>query len=358
MSYNLNIIEKIRKYKQFFNDKSPGQILATICPYTFDIDYRAQGLAWKPLNMWDFEKQSKEFIEYHIKRLRYFTEYTKNLDSDYIPAISPGMGVGVHSAYYTGAEIVMGDETSWDHPVIKEWEDLDKLKIDEGNFWFRTLKEMVKFCVDACEGDFAVSTLSNSGPGDMANALRGNNLFYDLYDEPQKVQELFEKSTDAIIWLERELRNIAGMINGGVVTANMWFPGQAPYMSEDFADLCSAVLFREYGYKYTQKVIDAFGGAYIHHHAKGFHVHKELASLKNLKMLEISLDPNCSRPVDHLNELFEMNDGLPLMIRCSAQDVYEKIEYMKKGRLVIMLNVDSLEEGREVMKFIRRNSII
>lgn len=358
MSYNSGIIEKVKRYRQFFNDDSPGQILATICPYTFELDYEAQGLGWRPLHTWNFARQSREFMDYHIRRLRYFIEYTKDIDNDYIPAISPGLGVGVHSAYFSGGDVTMGDDTSWDRHVIGEWEDLGRLLPDEGNFWFRTLKDMVRHCVDECDGDYAVSTLSNSGPGDMANALRGNDLFYDLYDEPRKVHELFDKSADAIIWLERELRSIAGMVDGGTVTANMWFPGQAPYMSEDFTDLCAASFYREYGLKYTQKVIDAFGGAYIHHHAKGWHVHKDIAALKNLKMLEISLDPNCTRPVDHLNELFEMNDGLPLMIRCSAQDVYEKIESMKRGRLVIMLNIESIEEGREVMRFIRRNSKI
>lgn len=358
MSYNFNLNEKFKKYKQFFSDNSVGQILALICPYTFEIDYETHGLAWKPFSAWNYEKQSKDFVDYNIKRLKYFTDCTKELDNDYIPGFSPEVGIGVHSAYYSGHEVIMGDETSWDHPAIKDWQDMGKLKMDESNFWFRTLKDMVRYCVDVCDGDFTVSTLSNSGPGDMANALRGNDLFYDLYDEPQKVHELFDKSADAIIWLERELRKIIGTIDEGSIVANMWFPGKPLYLSEDFNDLCSAETYRKIGYRYTQKVIDAFGGAFIHHHAKGYHVHKEIASLQNLKMLEISLDPKCLRPVDHLNELFEMNNGIPLMIRCSAQDVYEKINDMKKGRIVIMLNVDSLEEGAEVMKFIRKNSII
>ncbi|NSW91029.1 MAG: hypothetical protein HPY74_10250 [Firmicutes bacterium] len=358
MSYNNYIMDRVEKYKQFFKDDTPGQILVIICPYTFEIDYEQWDLGSRPLNNWDFKKQAKEFMDYNIRRLRCFMEYTKDLDNDFIPAISPGMGVGVHSAYFSGAEVIMGYDTSWVHPVIREWSDIEKLKMDEYNPWFCILKEMIQYCVNTCEGDYVVSTLCNFGPGDMANALRGNDLFYDLYDNPQKVHELMDKSSDAIIWLEEELRKIAGMMEGGVVTANVWLPGQAPYISEDFTDLCSSKIFNEFGYKYTQKIINHFGGAYIHHHAKGYHVHKDIASLKNLKMLEISLDPNCLRPVDHLEELFEMNNGIPLMIRCSARDVYQEIEHMKKGRLVIMLNIDTIEEGRDVMKFIRKNSII
>jgi hypothetical protein len=46
------------------------------------------------------------------------------------------------------------------------------------------------------------------------------------------------------------------------------------------------------------------------------------------------------------------------MIRCHARDVYEHIGDLKRGRAVIMLNIDSLGEGRDAMRFIRRHSII
>jgi hypothetical protein len=109
---------------------------------------------------------------------------------------------------------------------------------------------------------------------------------------------------------------------------------------------------------HTQKLLDHFGSGYIHHHAKGRHIHSAVASLNKLKLLEISLDPNMPRPIDDLPSLFEEQNGLPLMIRCHAKDVFEKIEDLKRGRCVIMLNIDTLEEGREVMKLIRRNSKI
>jgi hypothetical protein len=182
------------------------------------------------------------------------------------------------------------------------------------------------------------------------------NGHYDIYDEPEQVHALMSKCAGAAIWLEKELRSIAGTVEGGTVTANMWFPGAAPYLSEDFTDLCSAASYRDIGMRHTQRILDEFGGAYIHHHGKGYHVHSEIARLRNLKTLEISLDPNGPKPVEHLDELFDLNGGVPLMIRCAAQDVYRHIDSMKKGRLVIMLNIDNLEEGRDVVKFIRRHS--
>jgi hypothetical protein len=358
MSYTRLIQERVSKYRQFLSDATPGQIMVNICPYTFEIDYACRDLQKKPFSSWDYDKQYRQFIERKADAVRYFMEYTKELDNDYIPAVSPDMGAGVNSGWFSGAEVIMGEDTSWVHPVILEWGDLGKLRVDESNRWVCLLKEMVRCSVDICDGGYVPGTFPHFGPGDMANALRGNELFYDIYDEPEMVHALMDKCADATIWLERELRRIAGTIEGGNVTANMWFPGPAPYLSEDFTDLCSADSFREFGFKYTQKMLDALGGAYIHHHAKGYHVHKEIAALKGLRTLEISLDPNGPKPAEHLEELFDLNGSVPLMIRCSAQDVYRHIEEMKKGRLVIMLNIDNLDEGREVMRFIRKNSRI
>jgi len=361
--YSRKIEELIKKYRQFFSDPSPGQILATICPYTFQIDYDAFGLPYRRLDSWDFDRQMKEFAETAVKSQLAFMDVTDGLDNDYVPAVSMNFGYGVNSSYFTGAKVIMGDDTSWARPVLTDWENLSNLKTDRNTYWFQKILEGYHYLKDLCGGgSILLSAFCNAGPGDMANAVRGDALFYDMYDEPDYVRLLMDKCADAAIWLEEELNGLIGQINGGAVTANVWFPGNAPYLSEDFNDLCSPELYREFGRVYTQRILDHFGGAYIHHHAKGRHIHGDIASLRQLHMLEISWDPNCPKPVDDLAGLFEIhNDGgknLPLMIRCRAEDVFEHIDELKRGRVVIMLNVDNLEQGKEVMRLIRKNSII
>lgn len=358
MNYNKNIQEKIRKYKKFFSDDTPGQILASISPYTFSIDYSPYGLKGKPLNEWNIKEEVCEYIDNEVAHLRAFMNYTKDLDNDFIPAVQGAYGIGLNSAYFSGADIIPGEDTSWVYPVINEWGDMDSLKMDKSNKWFQVLKQMTIRSVEVCYGDYVPATFPHFAPVDMANALRGNQLFYDFYDEPDKVHKLMDLSADAIIWLERELKAITKDVMGGSVVANMWIPGSAHFMSEDAADLCSAGIYREFCAPYTQKVINGLGGAYIHHHAKGVHIHGDIARLDGLKALEISWDPNCPRPIDHLEEIYELNKGLPLHTRCTAADVYEKIDIMKQGRLILMLDVTCLDESKRVMEFIRKHSRI
>ena len=360
MDYNNKLLALADKHKQFFADKQPGQILAIIPPYTFDIDYSAFGLPGRPLDSWDFN-DIRSFVEYEVKRQRAYDEYVKDLDNDYIPTLNLNFGYGVHSAYFTGAEVIMGKETSWTKPWLADWDMLDDLHHDENNLWFQRIMEGYRYLKEFQDGDYTISGLANAGPGDMANAIRGDELFLDLYDEDAPVHRLMDLCADAAIWLEESIHKIIGpQLKGGAVTANCWFPGYCPYISEDFSDLCSAELYEKFGRKHTQKIIDHFGGGYIHHHAKGAHVHQAMASLPGLSLLEQSWDPNCSRPIDRLPELIQMHNkcGLPLMTRCTADDVYTYIDELMQGRVVLMLNIDNLEQGHEVMKFIRSHSKI
>lgn len=358
MQYARHIQERVEKYEAFFADTSPGQILVAVTPYTFPLDYSRWGLEDRPLNSWDFERQADEFVEYEVRKLRCFLDYTKDLDNDFIPAISPGLGIGMNSAYFSGQDILFGEDTSWIHPVIEQWEDMEKLRPDEQNRWYRLIRRMTEKIVKLSEGDYAPAAFPHFAPMDMANALRGNELFYDFYDSPEKVHQLLDISADAIIWLQHRLHDITGDMMGGTAVGGMWIPGEAPFMSEDATDLCSAGLYREFGFHASQKVIDTFGGAYIHHHAKGWHVHRDIARLRGLKTLEISWDPNCPRPIDHLGDIYEKSNGLPIMTRCTAADVYERIDEMKQGRMVLMLNIRDLNEGREVIRWIRKHSIL
>jgi len=357
MDYNNKILMLASKFAQFFSDTTRGQILAIICPYTFPIDYDAFGLPDRRLDSWDFDTQLKAFVEYNVKRHRAFMDVVGSIDNDYVPAMNLNFGYGVHSAYFSGAPVIMGNDTSWTRPFLTDWSMLGNLRMGETTYWYRKIMEGYKYLVKMQDGDYAISGFANAGPGDMANAVRGDALFTDLYDAPEEVHSLMGKCSDAAIWLEESIARLVGAgPAGGSVTANCWFPGSAPYISEDFNDLCSPAQYEQFGRRYTRKIIDHFGGAYIHHHAKGAHIHGLIANLPGLKMLEQSWDPQCSPPIERLEELFEMHQTLPLMIRCHARDVYKHIEGLKRGRVVIMLNVDSLQQGREVMRFIRRHS--
>lgn len=361
MEYNDDILAKIEKYKKFHKDNRTGQIIATVSPYTLhisDAEKSRIGLTNRRLDSWSFPEDADDFIDYCIEQLRIFIQYTESLDSDYIPNINVGLGIALASAYFSNAEIVFGSETSWTHPVIKQWSDLNDLYLSENNFWYQMLEHMTKRIVSQSEGDYVPSSYCYFGPSDMANALRGNDLFYDYYDFPENVHHLMDIGTDAIIWLHERLQKITGSVMDGSVMADIWLPGNALYLSEDASDLCSREIFNTFNRPYTQKILDHFGSAYIHHHALGKHIHKDIASLNNLNTVELSWDPNRPKPIEDIVNIYRMNPKIPIQTRCTVNDVYEYIDQIKQCKAILMVVVEDLYEAHHVLDFIHRHSII
>jgi hypothetical protein len=346
----------VQRHKRFLSDNSPGQTLVLIQPYTFPIDYEGHGLAGRPLDKWDFENELNEYVDLEIARTRYFNEYTSSLDNDYIPALGAGAGIGTNSAFFSNADIIFGNETSWVHPVLSDIKMMDNLSFSSSNRWMSMMSRMTERLVDRCEGDYIPTAFGHFDPLDMANALRGNQLFYDFFDIPEQVKELLRRSADAIVQCHRHLNTLLPKSLDMTGIAGMAFPRDTLFMSEDNADLCSVEIYEEFGKPYAQMVIDQIGGAFIHHHAKGIHIHKDILGLRGLRTLEISWDPNCVRPIDCLESLLDQHGDVPLMIRCTARDVFEKIDVIRQGRVVLMLNADNLDEAKAAVKLIRKHS--
>jgi len=244
------------------------------------------------------------------------------------------------------------------HLALDTLDDIDKLRFDPMNRWIRFMRRYMQRAAELCEGDYCVSMLAAFAPSDLANALRGNEFFYDLYDEPEKSDHLLSICADAILSLYRELNPYTLEPDGGFCAGGLWMPGSGLFMSEDGADLCSPEHYRRHFFPQTQRIINETGGAYIHHHAKGWKIHAEIAKLKGLRFLEFSWDPNCPRPVDHLDELLELSLAVPLQIRCTLDDLKKYIDQIRQGRIAVMVNVDTLDEAKEAVRLVRKHSKI
>lgn len=358
MEYNKRIERAVERYRQLFADKTPGQILVSVCPYTFPDASRWMTHRDVPLNQWNPMTDAKKMAENAVDGLREFLQLTAPIEDDFIPALGANYGIGLFSAVWTDANVKAGIDTSWVEHVLTDYSQLDQLQLDiENNRWCHFIREYTETLLHHQDGDFAIGAFPNFAPSDMANALRGNDLFYDLYDEPENVERLLERSADVIIQIAEFTNRLGGDVLGGTATGSMWVPGASLFMSEDAADMCSNEIYETFFRKHTQRILNHFGHGYIHHHALGWHNHRSISELENLDVCELSWDPNCPRPIDHIEEVIAHTDpDKVLQIRCTCADVHEHIEGLKKGRMHIMLNTTSVEEAAETVRFIRRHS--
>ncbi len=107
------------------------------------------------------------------------------------------------------------------------------------------------------------------GPFEIAHSVYGDNLFCDIYDDPSFVHYLLELCTDVYIQVTERLKKIIGeekknCYHGHALSRGIYMRNGGTRISEDSATLISPRHIDEFVIPYDQKVLEAFGGGFIH----------------------------------------------------------------------------------------------
>ncbi|HEY3342760.1 MAG TPA: hypothetical protein VGK81_12110, partial [Anaerolineae bacterium] len=262
MSTMINIEQRQERYRRFYQSYQPGQLLI-ICSY-----------AGGP------PAQAVDFLQYDFTQLsehqRYWDVLIENalisiadrtdLNDDWMPGIEAHYGFGSLGAVYSDAALTFTDTTSYIEPALERLEDVDALDLARERFWARVFVDVARYLSEKSERRFLVSAYPNPSPLDVANLLRGNAIFTDVYEQPELFQRLLQRCLAGAIANMRRILQAIHNPGGGTLAFNRWIP-QGAVLLEDAADLISPKLYREIGLPYTQRMIDDAGGAYLHHHS-------------------------------------------------------------------------------------------
>lgn len=352
MKYRPDIKQVVQRYRQLYASREPGSILIHVfvppdgeAPYDLR-EYRLPDLA-----------ENARFVERYIAHRECFLRGRLGVLDDYVPDIFIHHGIGIHSAYLAG-DIQFSPDTSWSQPVIRQWSDLEGIRFSEGNPWFQVLRQTAEIYAQRLRGQVGIATFYHYSPLDMANALRGNDIFLDFYDAPQQVERLLDLCAEAIIALEDRLWPMVGDVEGGAPLWGSWLPGHCLMMSEDVANLCKPSDYPRWAAPWTQRVIDHYDGAFIHNHALGMHDQPLIAKLRGLYVLQISEDPNCERPIDRLEELIASTGRVVLQVYCRPEEVERAVAMAQRGRVILQTSAPDVATANEIVAYVRGHSRI
>jgi hypothetical protein len=352
VKYRPDIEAVIDRYRQLFTSPEPAGILVHVfVPPDGSVPYDLRNYGFPNL------QENARYIQTYIENRTCFLRARLPVQDDYVPDIFIHHGIGIHSAFVAGQPI-FGEDTSWSGRVIETWADLDHLQLSEDNPWFRVLCHTADLFVEKLYGQVGIATFYHYSPLDLANALRGNQIFLDFYDSPDEVRRLLNFCAKAILWLEERLWRITGDLQGGTPLWGSWLPGHALMMSEDIADLCEPEAYPRWAQPWTQNVIDRFQGALIHNHALGMHVQQKIAQLKALQVLQISEDPNQPHPIDHLPHLIQVTGGIPLQVYCRPEEVEQAVNAAQAGRVILQTSASDAATANEIVRYVRNHSRI
>lgn len=139
------------------------------------------------------EEQKKRWFDVE----RRVEDYVRSIEGkrflgETFPVFDPNLGPDVYAAFY-GAELTFGEVTSWSHPIVHDWDDMVRLKLDMHNEYFKTIEALMLCAIERCAGKALVGYTDLHPSVDCAMAWRGTERFcLDLYEAPDRAKELIE----------------------------------------------------------------------------------------------------------------------------------------------------------------------
>lgn len=308
----------------------------------------------KALELWNLPKESEDYLDACILREKEMWRQRKNLQDDTIPCMKPYFGIAEHSAF-VGGKVSYGGNTSYHHNPIETWDDFDKLSLSEDNENFKMLLRSMEYLKKQGQkqGFFAMLR-GGEAPMDMANALRGNELFTDFYDEEENVHRLLNFCLDAARWTFSHQLDIVGTLQGGVLSGlGVWLPEKSiGHLSEDASCMCSTNFYNDFGKSYTQKLLKDYHCGLFHVHTMGRHILPLIASIEKAKFIQLTYDPNQPTPIEVYKEYQQELKDKTVVVSMLPSEIEENMEFLAQRKTIIELQETTLQEAINVAKLL------
>ena len=293
-------------------------------------------------------------VEYAIDR---YLSSLKNTTfvGDSFPVFMPNLGPSVYSAFF-GADIVFEPFTSWLKPCINDWSDLDKLKFDFNNIYFKRLEAMSKYAAEVGKGKFLLG-YTDIHPGlDAVSAWRDpQELCYDLIDEPEMVVRAAEIATKPFAEMMEKFHTWTRGINNNLSTSWMGLPfeGKMHIPSCDFAAMISNDQFEKFAMPALREEVKAVDFNVFHVDGKGVANHLEqIMSLPNTNALQWVQGDGETLPVMQWIPLLKRmrEGGKSIMVYLKAAELDEFMEKMKPEGLLLNIGTNSDDERNQIVE--------
>ena len=207
-----------------------------------------------------------------------------------VPSIRANMGCGIFPSLFPGIEALLFDDGKMPWVVnhlgqdtIRNLREKDIALTDE----FMVALEHMEHLAERIAGTGAyVYPLDLQGPFDMAHIIYGDQIFYELYDEPELIHHLLELCCLAIeLGLTECLKRMPDSDRVISHYNDMIMPRSlgGVKISEDTSTLLSAEHIDEFVIPYMRRILDFTGGGYIHYCGRNDHLLKRSLELEKVR---------------------------------------------------------------------------
>jgi len=274
------------------------------------------------------------------------------------PVYFPNLGPDVYAAFY-GAELEFGEVTSYSVPFVQQWEDSGQLVLDQNNPYFQKIEELTRQAIERCKGQFLVG-YTDLHPGlDCVAAWRDPlQLCYDLYDDPDQVQQL---ANLAIADFECIYNHFDAMLKekGQLSVSWMGIPsfGRMHIPSCDFSALISQQFFNEFGLPILQYETKTMTHNIFHVDGQGVAKHLEaILSVPDIHALQwvqgVGDDYPIMQWISFIKDL--QARSIPVIVDLSMEDLDDFMDAMDPKGLFLWVATDSEQEEIAILNRVKK----
>jgi hypothetical protein len=282
----------------------------------------------------------------------------EGLDDDTIPSICPTFGIAEHSAWL-GMDVILQEDTCLPIPIIREPADLKKLRCSEENRWFGIMKTGYDYLRSKQDGSFVLSVRGTMAPMEIANAVRGDELFLDFLLQPDFVHQLMTVCVEVLRWYYPRLCSWADRINKSYVFlyGMSWMPPRTiGHLANDAAMLCSPEVYAEFGLLYETRLVEGYDHVLYHVHNEKLHHIPELTKLPGLTLLEITNDPTAPPTIEDLARVFAATGSINLMLTMTSNQVRDHLDELEGRNVFLQIDCRDRSDAEDIIAFVRDRS--
>ncbi len=186
-----------------------------------------------------------------------------------------------------------------------------KATAEPDNRWFEMFRSPNEHLWSCWEGDYHFLPFWHRSPLDAANGIRGDDIFVDMYEAPDRVKALTNCCVDCELAIERTLAQyIKAPADWGVGHMGFVMPPGDVWVNGDPVALISREMMIEFEQPYTGRLFTETGGGFFHNHTKGLYQVDEVARTPGIVLQHFNRDPECPRVSDILAGPADASDNL------------------------------------------------
>jgi hypothetical protein len=274
---------------------------------------------------------------------------------DSFPNMLIDFGPEAQAAYF-GAKYKFDKRTVWFEPIIEDWEK-DRIEFDVNNEFYQKHRAYAKYLAEEGKGKFFVSMSDNASAADTLAFLRGSeNLLMDFVVDKENVKRAMKTILQEWLYTEREFFEISKECNEGgscVGWLNTWAPGYHSFIQSDISVMISPQTFEEFMLEDLKTMSNSLDRSIYHFDgiAQIRHLDMQL-SIERLDMIQWM---NCDAQLPSSGYIPELKKiqaaGKCLHLFCQPYEVEILLtELSSKGLYLVVVNADSEDEAREIVK--------